>query len=325
MCVECTFERVNIMGCEKHDLQPIEVDPRVNSPEEMQKSCMALVNGYPAGGQLVMNTKWCAICPAYASFQCCARQIEDCEGIGEGRGCGLYLCVRCEDLMTKISNTGFWSTSEVLDRTVHLASTDRFNYDYGVRADASFLTSKGELMVRIQKGMGENTAAADADNAGRSSDGEGDAGDEEIWTILERVGKGKGKWNEKQKPPPVVQKTGQGLIIPTMQQQPKQHIRSVMGSKRQSSSENGERESQLRQMGFKPERRGGSRKVGESPAIGKYGSGSGLKGKGEVGGSESSGIGKYGVGSGSKGNGKGKGKGKTAISEVVVIDASDDD
>jgi len=170
MCIECTFERVDIMGCEKHVLQPIDVDPRWSVREEMQKSMLAIYNNDEVGGQLVREAKWCAICPQYASFKCCARQPEDAliSNDTEGRGCGLYLCVHCQDLMAKISDTGFWNTSEVLDRTIHCAKNDRFNYESGVRADASFLTSTGELMVRIQKGMGEGVVVGGEDEGGSS-------------------------------------------------------------------------------------------------------------------------------------------------------------
>ena len=337
MCVACTFERVNIMGCEKHILQPIQVDPRVSDIDELKKSVQALTDGDEAGGQLIKSTKWCAICPTAASFKCCARQPEDDlshDFVVEGRGCGLYLCANCQDFMAKISNSRFWnSSSEILDRIYHCASTDPFNWDAGIRADASFLTSTGELMVRIQKGMGEDPIDADKDDGGQSSEGE--AGDEEIWMILERVGKGKGKWNEKQKPVAVVHQPGQGMPIPTMQQSrqiqqsaptklkhnqggvmrrmgPKQPARGWVGSKRQQyieprpSLESGEREreAQLREMGLGAEWSGKEGKVAER------------------GGHESSGVGK---GSRPGLKGKCKGNGKAAVSEVVAIDDSEDD
>lgn len=295
MCVSCTNERVGIMGCEYHEFQAVEVDPRHSVKGELENSYFALTVGDSIGGQLATNMKWCAICPTAANFRCCARTAEDNlidEITGEGRGCGLYLCEGCKDLMGKINGAGSRTTSVVLDRTIYYAANDRFTYDRGVRADASFLTSTGELMVRIQKGMGENSTESDGEDGAQSSEGED--GDEQIWTILERMGRGKGKWNEKQKPPPGTQKPGQGPM-----QQPKQATRGGIGSKRKSSSRE-------LQVGF------GAEFVFESDR----GSSSRRK-AGQVGGGESSGMdmGKYGSSS------KGKGKGKTTVSEVAISDS----
>jgi hypothetical protein len=204
MCVSCTFERVNIMGCETHELCSIEVDPRIGMKGEMEKSMQALLVNDKEGGKLAENTKWCSICPSPAHFRCCVRQIED--GLaGDGSGCGLFVCENCNDLMTKVARDNL-DAAETLDRTVHHASTDLFTYEYGVRADATFLTSTGELMLRIQNGMGEKAALDDPNDRAVSSDSEVDG--EEIWTNFERVRKGKekGKWNEKQKPAAAAQK-----------------------------------------------------------------------------------------------------------------------
>ena len=113
----------------------------------------------------------------------------------KGSGCGLHVCEICADILTKVSKDSR-DAAEALDRTVNFASKDLFNYEYGARADAMFLTSTGELMIRIQKGFGEDPVECKPE-AVESSEGEED--DDEVLSILERMGKGKGKWNAKMK------------------------------------------------------------------------------------------------------------------------------
>ena len=207
MCVECTNERVNIMGCENHEFEEIEVDPRHSIKGELENSYFALTVGDSVGGQLATSLKWCAICPTAANFRCCAGTAQDNlngQLTAQGCGCGLYLCEGCKDLLDKIDTASGRTAAEVLDRVIHCATNDRFNYDRGVRADASFLTSTGELSVRIDKHFGEHSCTSGDEDGSQS--GEGEAGDEEIWAILERVGKGKGKWNDKRKPSSGLQK-----------------------------------------------------------------------------------------------------------------------
>ena len=313
MCVSCTFERVKIMGCEKHEFLSIEVDPRITMKGEMEKSIQALLVNDKEGGKLASNTKWCSICPSPAYFRCGAPQVEENladEILPEGSGCGFLVCRDCKDLVTKIAKYS-GSAKEVLDRAVRHAGTDLFTYEFGVRADASFLTSMGELMVRIQKSMGEKTIVGDANDGALSSDGE--AGDEEIWTILEEVGKGKWKWNEKQKPVPAGRKASQGMSPGSFWQTQKQPSRAGMGARSkslpQSSSQgSGAGYSQMGVGGriddyFEPEGRG--KKIRNT-------------GKADLG--RSLGTGRVKTGPSLKGKGKGKAK-----SEVVIISDSEDD
>ena len=193
MCVSCTFERVRIMGCEKHELRTMEVDPRLKDPGELERSVRALLENDKVGGELVENTKWCSICPSPAYFRCCSRPAEAWPR--ETNGCGLLLCYDCNDLLEKMAKDSN-SAAKTLDRAVKHAAGDRFKYSLGARADASFLTSMGELKVRVQNGMGVGAAPGEMDETAISED---EAGDEEVLSILARVGKGKEKWNERQK------------------------------------------------------------------------------------------------------------------------------
>lgn len=206
MCIDCTFQRINAMACEKHKFTPVEIDPRLHVKGEMEKTVQALLVNDKKGGELAETTKWCSICPSFASFRCCVRQAEDPVESIFGSGCGLFLCENCNALMAKIAKD-CRSAGDTLNRTINHASKDRFNYEYGVRADASFLTSTGELNSRIEKGMGQHHMN-DSDPGTLSSDDE--ESDEDLRSIIERVGKGKGKWMEKQKPAPAIQKSSQG-------------------------------------------------------------------------------------------------------------------
>ena len=192
MCITCTFARVTIMGCENHNFKAIEIDPRSFIPGEMEKSVNALLENDKKGGELAEQTKWCSICPTHAAFKCCNSQQNG------ATGCGLHVCEACQDLMFKIARN-YPNAPESLDRAIHHASRDHFGYEFGVRADASFLSTTGELNLRIQKGFGMELVEEHSDEAISS---EGDE-NEEAWDILERVrkgkGEGKGKWSEKQK------------------------------------------------------------------------------------------------------------------------------
>jgi hypothetical protein len=159
MCVICTFKRIKIMACQKHEFEVIDVDPRLEIDGAIEESVQALLEGDEKGGELAMNVAWCSVCPSAAVFRCGTRQADDLspdvrtQG-AESIGCGLYICESCHDLTRKIVKDTH-SAQETLDRTINIAAKDRFNYNYGVRADANFLTSSGELMARLQKGFGE--------------------------------------------------------------------------------------------------------------------------------------------------------------------------
>ena len=167
MCVSCTTQRVAIMGCNHHEFEPLELDPRLLVRGEMEKSAQALLVNDTAGGELAEQTKWCSICPSAAAFRCWTPTLLD------EAGCGLQVCENCNDLLCKIGKDSR-DTTEALNRTIHYAAKDLFNYEYGVRADASFLTTSGELNVRIQKGFGAGPFKEDVDEpAGTEGDNGG--------------------------------------------------------------------------------------------------------------------------------------------------------
>jgi hypothetical protein len=95
-------------------------------------------------------------------------------------------------------DTWYWSN--------HVPATDQFHYEDGARADAVFLTTAGELNIRLEKDFGQD-GNAKAINPGREgteqraielSDDEDGVFEPsvEMRLILERIGKGKGVWME---------------------------------------------------------------------------------------------------------------------------------
>ncbi|KAK2627618.1 hypothetical protein QTJ16_003584 [Diplocarpon rosae] len=167
MCVECTFNRVRATQCGSHrmrTLDPIkgEIDMRVFDDEKWRQA----IEEYSAGGNgsLVRKTKWCAICPATATTMCCTLQRFDAHGesgfCGEGgnyegsetEGCGLYLCEDCAVLLEKMVKGGARTGGRQLDTLVNHVECNTWRYPEGVRADAPFMTSTGELLERMKQG-----------------------------------------------------------------------------------------------------------------------------------------------------------------------------
>jgi hypothetical protein len=188
MCVACTFERVRIVGCEMHHVRPLSVangefDPKVWDDKAWEDAAEALKRDDDEGGALILNAKWCSICPNLAAFKCASKQAYDLCGGEEGdEGCGLLLCGECMDLMGKCVNAEIRRGRQVLDAMVSEVRRNKLLYPAGVRADAEFLTSEGELMFRVG-------------GAGIKAEEGEDADEDEVVEIqrLNQRGKGKGK------------------------------------------------------------------------------------------------------------------------------------
>jgi hypothetical protein len=211
MCVACTFTRVRIMTCQAHLVRRIaNFDARSFQPEMLERSFAALAEGDREGGELAMKTKWCSVCVAVAEYKCCTAQHYDdsAQQLSNGdvlEGCGLYLCATCNDTFERIEKSkGNNPNVVVVDSLVKIRGDELWKHRKGgddvdrVRADAEFLTSKGELMVRMAQGLtvgGEEQAGA--------SRKELDAG---MVGMMKSVGrkKGKEKAKEKQKQKEVV-------------------------------------------------------------------------------------------------------------------------
>ncbi|RFU27886.1 hypothetical protein B7463_g8430, partial [Scytalidium lignicola] len=158
MCVLCTFSRLRIITCVKHEIKPIPgLDPRNYNYRMLQESIEALrrgrddgddgktpaTSGAADGGkeQLAMRTKWCSICPAPAFYQCCSKQqfnefgelVKNNDDDDDGnfastenmKGCGLLLCEVCEDLMCKLAEVSKTRDNKMIIDAAVLSRTIR--------------------------------------------------------------------------------------------------------------------------------------------------------------------------------------------------------
>lgn len=152
MCIPCTFERINMMGCECHQtrkLTPEDCGGWEYNDVKWARAWSAFQAGDMVGAEYLLKSKWCAICPSLAHRRCGSRQDDG------GDGCGLLLCDKCDELMGKIMRSGVWEGSRALDAVVReITGVQKWLHPDGVRADAWFLTSKGELCERLKKNFG---------------------------------------------------------------------------------------------------------------------------------------------------------------------------
>ncbi|KAF4637498.1 hypothetical protein G7Y89_g584 [Cudoniella acicularis] len=178
MCITCTFARLRVTLCTGHQIRHIkDLDQRSFNLEALAESFSALTgNGDMKNGQLAVSTRWCSICVSLAQFECCAPQAFDGNGepIVEGKphtGCGLSLCLTCKELLGRLEGSR-GARTQIMDELVKWRKSElwRFNkhrntenWDW-VRADAEFLTSSGELMVRMKQI--EEKAEEKKDNSG---------------------------------------------------------------------------------------------------------------------------------------------------------------
>jgi hypothetical protein len=196
MCMQCTFSRLMITSCAHDEICQIEgMDPDSFDDKALWSSFQQLSQGDQVKGKLAKELGYCCICPAPAFYRCCAKQMFDkCgEAVGGGderaEGCGLLLCDTCWDLWGKVERGGrakrvvergfdSWPVhgsggmssrgspmgENNLDAMIRIAGNDKWIYSEGLRADVAFLTSTGELLDRMRRGMGqENHASMEAD------------------------------------------------------------------------------------------------------------------------------------------------------------------
>ncbi|KAE9376122.1 hypothetical protein N431DRAFT_371182 [Stipitochalara longipes BDJ] len=220
MCIACTFDRLRIVGCPAHQYRKliigpekgegVDVDERVWDPDAWSAAIEACGREDKEGGRLVNEASYCSVCPDLAGFKCCAPSFsfgEEGEEEGEVEGCGLLLCEKCMEMMGKGIAAGFSRGSESLDALVGEAARARLLYPLGVRADAEFITTDGELMMRIGQGMGADGEDFDVSNS-PNSPSRFTANQSYTETPKARkADKGKGKDMSFFSPPPVLNST----------------------------------------------------------------------------------------------------------------------
>lgn len=141
MCHGCTTARMSILVCIGHEIEALEgVDP-----------CHFLRGSYldwlePNRASSAPFT-WCSICPAPASYRCCA--TDDCEFEGEDttspaeKGCGLHLCQSCAAALVNQHNLSLEGLIDKLEKAMEVTEGI-----FELRADANFLHPRGELARR---------------------------------------------------------------------------------------------------------------------------------------------------------------------------------
>jgi hypothetical protein len=150
MCIKCTIERCPIIGCEGHELRPID---SINMNDIDHAGMFQRL----ANCEKPLPTdRWCAVCPAPALYHCCTPQNYDMWGeevdprSPEVEGCGLILCEECAVSFGEL---------EDLEQVIDAAAAEPEIWILGVRADVEFLRRDGLLIRNVMAPVG-NAAGA---------------------------------------------------------------------------------------------------------------------------------------------------------------------
>ena len=139
MCVFCTTDRLKITACRDHEMQLIEgMNPDTFDYQAVMEWMMP-------GMASLAPFKWCSICLNPAFFCCSTKPDIDIDGqeedlyLGEQKGCGLLLCESCAiSLINEYEGN--------LEKLIDGLGNGGGDGGFGIRADASFLHPKGELL-----------------------------------------------------------------------------------------------------------------------------------------------------------------------------------
>jgi len=139
MCSGCTFERLQILLCNAHNMQELP-NAAVHDEGALVAQYDRLTKGRPSPAD-----KWCHICPTPASYACCALQDEADEENAEvaepeSVGCGLLMCEGCA--------TSLNSEYEG-DLKAFLTAMETEERELGLRADCGFLDPDWLLMKNV--------------------------------------------------------------------------------------------------------------------------------------------------------------------------------
>ncbi|KAI9820749.1 MAG: hypothetical protein M1827_005119 [Pycnora praestabilis] len=149
MCLLCTTERLRILSCGAHEVQPI--SGLSLETFDFDAAYEELLSTDPVAGRNRPLTKWCSICPCPAFFKCCTLQATDRFGqpmnsTSDGAaGCGLHMCEHCAVSL---------STCHGGDLGTMLRSAEENPDDYpgGLRADAALYLPERELLQQVLGG-----------------------------------------------------------------------------------------------------------------------------------------------------------------------------
>ena len=185
MCVHCTVARTYIIGCEGHEMRPLEtVVLRETEDPEYEGECEIDPEGFDLEGMymrllssennvrniLLPTDLWCSLCPSPALYRCCTSLEYDMwgepipplsgtkrvanlhdvlgkVGVRQGDGCGLLLCEECRVTLGEVE-----TLEGVLDEIERDRETKR--WPYGPRADAEFLRRDSLMMANVWASAG---------------------------------------------------------------------------------------------------------------------------------------------------------------------------
>ncbi|OBT91115.1 hypothetical protein VE02_00080 [Pseudogymnoascus sp. 03VT05] len=169
VCTSCTFERQRILFCDTHRIRAI---AGIKHPNDFDYSAAISKiwrdQTHGIGSNAAKDVLWCSVCVAPAFYECC---VPD-RFVGEV-GCGLKLCEVCAqglcggegklkgllDEMTEgQAHNPFLAVQKrrsvfqqvSLDILIDRAGRDMIRYEDGIRADAGFLTNRGELKLWME-------------------------------------------------------------------------------------------------------------------------------------------------------------------------------
>lgn len=148
MCIKCSLGRYYIASCSEHKLKLLPgLDPQRRELSSTKlKAYMEQITLHNQGNKIKQSIHpICSLCPCYAAYQCCTKQVKSETGgvlpHGQEReGCGLLVCSLCR--MVLLRNHG------VLSRRAFQTQGDRYaaaQVERTFRADFDFLL-EGSLL-----------------------------------------------------------------------------------------------------------------------------------------------------------------------------------
>lgn len=135
MCPDCTMDRVLILTCDGHKLQPL----ASRAVYKIDHALEALLNSKVGGGRKYAEQCFCSICPSLATHKCCT----NAEGGSQGGGCGLRLCRVCAVFLTELFN------NDLSKMVKNINGADVESFENGLRADYRFFADDSYLVKQV--------------------------------------------------------------------------------------------------------------------------------------------------------------------------------
>ncbi|KAH7392476.1 hypothetical protein BKA66DRAFT_457565 [Pyrenochaeta sp. MPI-SDFR-AT-0127] len=151
MCKSCTINRLQIILCSGHVLQPTLHDSFVQDFDALADE---LISADPGSSEMNYQLqRWCSMCFSIAAFGCVCIQPGLCgEEEMEIVGCGLRLCTRCEIALKQEFGDDIDLMAGEMEKSpkINMKDDQVGQLEGKVRADVSFLRTKGLLMNCVE-------------------------------------------------------------------------------------------------------------------------------------------------------------------------------